>query len=264
MQRIGSSTASRSAFIADLHLTPDEPATVKLAADFIAKIAAGVEQLFILGDLVEYWVGDDAYAGELDEFFVALARISQAGNAACTTYLMHGNRDFLIGEQFTKANNIHLMPADGYVLDTGLNGSDLLLMHGDTLCTDDQEYQAMRQVLRSSEWQQDFLSLSVTERHSRAQLLRDQSKEATAKKSNEICDVNQPAVEETITKAGVSRLLHGHTHRPARHEYQDEQQPDQLLERWVLGDWQPDGAIYALLDAGTLSLRQWPGNDLLA
>jgi len=264
MQRIGSATAIRSAFIADLHLTPDEPATVSLAAEFLEKIAGSVQQLFILGDLVEYWVGDDAYAGELDEFFQTLARISGAGNSGCTTYLMHGNRDFLIGEQFTQANNIHLLPADTYILDTGRSASDILLMHGDTLCTDDREYQAMRQVLRSSAWQQDFLSLSVTERHSKAQLLRDQSKEATAKKSNEICDVNQPTVEETMTNAGVSRLLHGHTHRPARHEYQCKERPDQLHERWVLGDWQPEGAVYALLDTGTLSLRQWPGSDLFA
>ena len=259
MQRIGSSNASRTAFIADLHLTPEQPATTTLATEFVEEIATSCEQLFILGDLVEYWIGDDAYKGELNEFFQSLAKLSRSADQKCTTYLMHGNRDFLIGEQFTKANNIHLLPDDAYLLNTG--DGDMLLMHGDTLCTDDQAYQGMRQLLRSSQWQQEFLSLSVAERHNKAQQLRSQSKEETAKKSNDICDVNQQSVEDTLSAAGVTRLLHGHTHRPARHEFQLKPQ-DKLLERWVVGDWQADGAVYALLDNGELTLRQWPGNNL--
>ena len=153
-----------------------------------------------------------------------------------------------------------MLPDDAYLLNTG--DSDMLLMHGDTLCTDDHEYQSMRKVLRSAPWQQQFLSLSVEERHNKAQQLRDQSKEATAKKSNDICDVNQQAVEQTLASAGVGRLLHGHTHRPARHDFQNKQ--DKVLERWVLGDWQTDGAIYAMLEDGDLTLRQWPGNGLMA
>jgi len=262
MQRIGSSTATRSAFIADLHLTPEEPATVTLATRFLEEVASSCQQLFILGDLVEYWIGDDAYSGELDEFFHALERLSTPANKGPTTYLMHGNRDFLIGEKFAQSINVQLLEDDAYLLDTASGA--ILLMHGDTLCTDDHEYQAMRQVLRSAQWQQDFLSLSLAERHGKARQLRDQSKEATAKKSNDICDVNQHSVEQTLAEDGVSRLLHGHTHRPALHRFKHSQQTDNEFERWVVGDWHAEGAIYALLEGGDLSLRHWPGNNLFA
>lgn len=233
-------------FIADLHLKLQDRRTLQSAAAFFESLAGSTDQLFILGDLVEYWIGDDAYDGKLDPVFGPLSKLQSNG---CQTYLMHGNRDFLLGEHFVESLGLTLIRDDQFILDTG--GHKVLLMHGDTLCTDDVDYQAMRRQLRSTHWQKDFLAKTIEERLNKAQQLRNQSVAETNRKSDEICDVNQRTVEETMTTAGVMMLLHGHTHRPAHHQFKLPANKTGKVKssdahRWVLGDWQATDIIYAV------------------
>lgn len=249
-------------FIADLHLHSEAGDSLQLAEQFLTTIAPGANQLFILGDLVEYWVGDDAYDGSLDGVFRQLAALPGHGTQ---TYLMHGNRDFLLGESFARQFNCELITADSYRLTAGgsTTQSDLLLMHGDTLCTDDHEYQGLRKLLRSSQWQQEFLALSKDERHQQARAIRKQSAEKTAQKDDVICDVNAQSVVEEMNRQGVTRLLHGHTHRPAAHSVDlvSGSGVTTTGQRWVLGDWHPSGAIYGVLENNQVELRHWPDGN---
>ena len=244
-------------FISDLHLDPSRPHLFKLFDDFIEKIQSDVEALYILGDLVEYWIGDDAYDGSLDAAFDPLSRLASSG---CTTWVMHGNRDFLISDSLAASLSINLLRDDQHLVT--IAGKPLLLMHGDTLCTDDTDYQAMRLQLRSSHWQNDFLQLPVEERLAKAQQLRTQSLAATSQKEDVICDVNQAEIEKTLlAEKDLSRLLHGHTHRPAYHQFTMTNSNGQTLDaqRWVLGDWQAQKIIYAIADdtKGSIELVEW-------
>lgn len=250
-------------FIADLHLTPEAASTAELAEQFLTTVAPAAHKLFILGDLVEYWVGDDAYDGSLERVFSQLAALN-ACNTTC--YLMHGNRDFLLGENFARQFNCELITQDQYLLPLSQAGSNdgqsnLLLMHGDTLCTDDHEYQGMRKLLRSSQWQEEFLALSADERHRKAQQIRKQSVDKTAQKNDDICDVNSQTVVDEMLKQGVTHLLHGHTHRPAVHSV-TLNSTTTGAHRWVLGDWHPSGAIYATQKDHQIELRHWPDGTL--
>ena len=258
-------------FIADLHLSSEAHGCLQLAEQFLTTIAPKAHQLFILGDLVEYWVGDDAYDGSLDNVFRQLAALPGHGTKS---YLMHGNRDFLLGEGFARQFNCELITADSFRLAAHSPGqSDLLLMHGDTLCTDDHEYQGMRKLLRSNQWQQEFLGLSKDERHQQARAIRQQSSDKTAQKADAICDVNPLTVAEEMAKQGVTRLLHGHTHRPASHTLDlDSASADSTTtdsttrvattgQRWVLGDWHPSGAIYGVMENNQVGLRHWPNGN---
>ncbi len=256
-ERPGEAKTLDAVFIADLHLTSDsEPGSIQ-AAQFLSTVAPTAAELFILGDLVEYWVGDDAYDGNLDRVFKQLAAL-----ADCQTrcYLMHGNRDFLLGEAFARQFNCELITADYFRLESKTTQhSDLLLMHGDTLCTDDHDYQGMRKLLRSRQWQTEFLTLDCEERHRQASEIRKQSVASTALKNDAICDVNSQAVIDEMASQRVTRLLHGHTHRPAAHTLELAQ--GVTAQRWVLGDWHPDGAVYATLKDDNLELRHWPDGN---
>jgi len=187
----------------------------------------------VLGDLFEYWIGDD----DVDAAFNAVVagffrRLTQAGTRL---YVMHGNRDFLIGERFCAATGAGLL-ADPTVTD--LDGEKTLLMHGDTLCTDDLEYQSWRRTARSPAWQREFLGKNREERRAAVHGLREKSKEVIQAKSAEIMDVNDDAVREALRRSGATRLIHGHTHRPGRHRVEVDGHP---LERWVLPDWYGKG-----------------------
>ncbi len=256
----------QAVFIADLHLKVQDERTLRHAAAFFESMIDSTDQLFILGDLVEYWIGDDAYDGSLDRVFTPLSKLSASG---CKIFLMHGNRDFLLGENFANSVGLTLISDDQFILD--LDGRKILLMHGDTLCTDDIDYQAMRRQLRSRHWQQDFLTKSVEERLIKARQLRDQSLAENSRKTAEICDVNQQTVEQTMIASDVTLLLHGHTHRPAHHRLTLNKQVahealtgvvDHKIDdsstgiegmgssgmeanRWVVGDWQAADIIYA-------------------
>jgi len=233
-------------FIADLHLSAQTPECNELARRFFTEVAPQSNTLFILGDLVEYWLGDDSYDGSLDTAFKPLGDLASLGT---TSYLMHGNRDFLLGEQFCSRFNLELIREDHYLLQSGRG--PVLLMHGDTLCTDDVDYQGMRTLLRSEKWQQDFLALPVSEREEQARRLRAQSVEATAEKQDEICDVNAQTVIDTLKDSGVLNLIHGHTHRPDVHAIELD---GRAATRWVVGDWHPEGAVYARLQNNEISL----------
>ena len=227
-------------FISDLHLAEERPAANERFIEFLEHRARGAQALYILGDFFEYWIGDD----DLEEPFNAVmaGMLRGLSRHGVPVYMMHGNRDFLIGERFCAAAGAVLLP-DPSVIDAG--GERTLLMHGDTLCTDDLEYQAWRSTARSVRWQGDFLATPRAERRAMILGLREKSKEVTQAKPAEIMDVSEPAVAAALQAHGVRRLVHGHTHRPGRHALA---LPGGAAERWVLPDWYGPGGY---LEIGT-------------
>jgi UDP-2,3-diacylglucosamine hydrolase len=220
-------------FISDLHLDPARPDITSQALEFLAKEAQGADALYILGDLFEAWVGDDDPEPEKRRVIAALRRLSDAG---LPCFFMHGNRDFLVGEGFAAESGCTLLD-DPTIIE--LHGTRVLLMHGDTLCTDDHEYQAFRAMVRNPAWQQGMLARPLAERLALAKHLRETSAASMAGKSMEIMDVNQGAVEEAMRQHGVYTLLHGHTHRPAVHRFELD---GHEAVRIVLGDWYTQGS----------------------
>jgi UDP-2,3-diacylglucosamine hydrolase len=221
-------------FIADLHLDGTRPRLIELFIQFLRDRARHAAALYILGDLYEYWIGDDAPAAALRPTMAALAELHRSGVAV---FFLHGNRDFLIDRGFARETGCQLLP-EAVVID--LFGQPTLIMHGDTLCTDDQAYQAFRARIRNPVVRRILLSLSVRMRQRIARGLRDQSRRAIGDKTPEIMDVNPQAVEAAMRKHGVRRLIHGHTHRPAVHEFEIDGAP---ATRIVLGDWYEQGSV---------------------
>jgi UDP-2,3-diacylglucosamine hydrolase len=216
-------------FISDLHLDGSRPEITDQFLKFLREDARRAQALYILGDFFEAWIGDDD-----DDAHAALvmAALRGATRTGLPIHLMHGNRDFLIGEGFVDRTGVTLLK-DPTVLD--LHGSPTLLAHGDTLCTDDAEYQMVRRMLRDPAWQKEYLAKPIAERRAIAAAARAQSKAHTATQAEYIMDVNQKAVEAAMAKYGVSRLIHGHTHRPAVHRFTSAD--GKAMERIVLGDW---------------------------
>lgn len=244
-----------SLFISDLHLKPAEPELLALAQRCLKEYAPQFNDLFILGDFVEYWLGDDAYDGSLDCVFNAIKDLS---NTDTTVHLMYGNRDFLFGEKLAKELNVNLIIEDQFVLEQ--NGQRVLLMHGDTLCTDDIGYQQLRKMLRNPKWQEDFLKLSVADRISAAMKLRDESRSQTQEKTADIMDVNQQVVASVMQEYSANHLIHGHTHRPASHQFNNEKQ---TYNRYVLGDWTASkGAVIASMTGNKIRLHDLALNSL--
>lgn len=221
-----------TAFISDLHLDPQRPVISGLFLDFLAGTARNCERLYILGDLFEAWVGDDDQSPALAPVLQGLLDATSTG---LPIFLMSGNRDFLLGAGFAARTGCQLLP-DPSVID--LYGEPTLLMHGDTLCTDDDEYQQFRQLVRDPAWQREFLAKPLQERWRVAEGLRDTSRQRTADKAPQIMDVNENAVRSALRDHGVRRLIHGHTHRPAIHDLTLEGAP---ATRIVLGDWYHQG-----------------------
>ena len=251
-------TAPDSDFIviADLHLQPEEHATMALANRFLATLASRTRHLYIAGDLVEYWIGDDAHVDDLIDTVRLLRDLADQGTAIT---VMHGNRDFLLGNTFAARINGRIERDDHIVITTG--DRRVLLLHGDTLCTDDHRYQSMRAQLRSQQWQQAFLAQSVEARHAFARSARQQSREDTQRKSDAIMDVNHAAVTNLMTETGITDIVHGHTHRPAVHNVALPATQDgrhTAGQRWVVGDWHPDHAMYVEASNGMLALKRWP------
>ena len=236
----------RALFISDLHLSAQRPDTNQQFFRFLREEAARAQALYVLGDLFEYWAGDDELqdpagdplAGEVAGAFKDLS------NRGVRISVMHGNRDFLIADNFCKAGGASLL-ADPSVAD--FNGTRWLLMHGDTLCTDDHDYQAWRFTARSAAWQGEFLAKSLAERHAAIGVLREKSKQVIAAKPAQIMDVNAGAVRDAFRQHGVRQLIHGHTHRPARHDVEVD---GARCLRWVLPDWYGRGGYLALDDVG--------------
>lgn len=229
-----------------------------LAERFLAA-AVGHAALYVMGDLFEAWLGDDApdqIPGLVPESLMrALSEVSATGTELV---FMHGNRDFLLGKHFAESVGGRLVRDD--VIDLDLGGVATRLLHGDTLCTDDVPYQQLRTLVRSTNWQQQFLSLSVADRMAQAEALRKRSQAETADKSHAIMDVNAEAVENEFTTSGCQWLIHGHTHRPDVHP-----QPSMAPagQRLVLGDWHDDHAMIAYFDGHGLHLHRYTGEAAL-
>ena len=214
-------------FISDLHLDKTRPEVNKYFISYLDNINKDVTDLYILGDLFEYWVGDDDPMDGLNEI---RASISQLGGKINIWY-MHGNRDFLISKKICSNLNMRLLD-DPTVITK--NGQRLLLLHGDTLCTDDKEYQKFRSLVRSDEWQKQMLSKSLDERLALAENLRKKSINANANKKESIMDVNIREVDTLIESYKPNIIVHGHTHRPNIHKHNLNQE---YIYRYVLGDW---------------------------
>lgn len=222
-------------FISDLHLCAERPAITELCLDFLRREAIYADALYILGDLFDYWIGDEATSHEEHRPIISsLRKIAEGGTPV---FVMHGNRDFLMGAGFERESGCQLMK-DPTIID--LYGTRVLLMHGDTLCIDDHEYQAFRREVRNPEWIKNFLGKSPDERDAIILRYREDSKVATAKKRAEIMDVNQKAVEATMTQHGVDNLIHGHTHKPGQHFFNIS---GRRACRVVLGDWYEEGNV---------------------
>ncbi len=214
-------------FISDLHLDKSRPVTTDAFIEFISSIKNDARALYILGDFIEYWVGDDDDRHGLDKAFNALQHLSKT----CPIYLMHGNRDFLIGERFAQQYGITLIHEPYSVK---IKQHNIALSHGDILCTDDQDYLAFRQEVRSKDWQTRFLAQSLQKRIQTAEDLRIKSQQAMQTKSDALMDVNQDTVRGFFKQTETNTLIHGHTHRPAIHNHLVD---NQHCQRIVLSDW---------------------------
>jgi UDP-2,3-diacylglucosamine hydrolase len=234
----------RALFISDLHLSEERPEANERFFGFMEGEAASADALYVLGDLFEYWIGDDDLDDAFNAVIAGFFRRLVAGGTKVG--LMHGNRDFLLAEGFCRATGAALL-GDPTVI------GDTLLMHGDTLCTDDLDYQNWRRTARSPAWQADFLGKSVAERRQAVRGLRAKSKEVIQSKPAEIMDVNEDAVREAFRRHGVPRLVHGHTHRPGRHRVEVD---GKERSRWVLPDWYGRGGYLEIKD-GRPRLVRW-------
>jgi len=220
-------------FIADLHLSENRPDISACFLRFLANDAIEAEKLYILGDLFEAWVGDDDDSPFLKTIADALTKLSQTGTKI---YYIHGNRDFLIGKRYAKQASMQLLPE----VDTiDLYGQHVVIMHGDTLCTRDVDYQVFRKKSRSWWWQATIKSLPLFVRKKIAANYRKKSASATSVKSQEIMDVTDSEVIKCLQKYQSQLLIHGHTHRPAIHDVTANGKP---AKRIVLGDWYEQGA----------------------
>lgn len=245
----------RDLLISDLHLSDERPSITDRFVEFLAREASGSRGLYILGDLFDYWVGDDELSvpggGPLARRVAdALRALARGGTAV---YVMQGNRDFLLGSGFLSACGA-LALEDPTVAEVG--GVKTLLMHGDTLCTDDRDYMAWRGTARSPSWQAEFLAAPIGERRARSRALRAESEARKRTKSAAIMDVNEQAVLGALRRHAVTRLIHGHTHRPGRHELNLE---GRLCERWVLPDWYQTGGYLSTKDGAARLVTLPPG-----
>jgi len=221
-----------TALISDLHLAAERPAATDAFFAFLRAVAPGADALYILGDLFEYWAGDDDLS---DPFNARVAAAIETLAARVPVYLIHGNRDFLLQDGFVRAARVRLLP-ERHVAD--LYGERTLLMHGDLLCTDDRRYQAFRRVVRNRLVQRAALLLPLAKRKALVGGARRMSVRETQTKVMSIMDVNQAAVEEALRRSGCGRLIHGHTHRPGQHEHMVD---GRRCQRWVLSDWYTRG-----------------------
>ena len=239
-------------FISDLHLDNGQTVLRDQCLEFLRTEASQADALYILGDLFEAWIGDDDPGSEKHDVINALRVLTRKQHVPC--YFMRGNRDFLAGDVFGARTGCTLLD-DPTVVE--IYGQSVLLMHGDTLCTDDVDYQEFRALVRDPMWQQNFLAMSLEHRQAMAGKARDASRAQTAGKSAEIMDVNQESVIKAMETHEVRTLIHGHTHRPGIHEFQIE---NMKVRRIVLGDWHEHGSVLRW-STGGLQLATLPRLD---
>ena len=219
-------------FISDLHLDPSRPHHFKLFDEFIDKIQRQADALYILGDLFEFWIGDDILDLPVGKpFLPIITKLRALSDSGVKIFFIQGNRDFLLQDRFMQATGATLLP-DHCVVD--LYGRQALIMHGDTLCTDDRGYQLMRTFFRIRLIQRLYLMLSPERRSKKASSVRGKTQQITKNKTAMILDVNQQSVVKAMKEKNVDLLIHGHTHRPAVHQFEIE---GKSATRMVLGDW---------------------------
>ena len=217
----------RALFISDLHLQAAQPAITAAFHDFLERHARHAPQLYLLGDLFEFWAGDDDIDDPFNHDIVAaLRRVSDAGTAI---FWIAGNRDFLVGDNFAAAAGVTLLP-EVYVTEVG--GQRLVLVHGDAQCTEDVKYMAFRAMVRQPAYQQQFLAMPLAQRKAIIAGMRDNSRQDQGMKSDEIMDVTPQAIADIFEQTGTTVMIHGHTHRPALHSVG-------TTRRYVLPDWEP-------------------------
>jgi UDP-2,3-diacylglucosamine hydrolase len=221
-------------FISDLHIDAAQPAIIAQFLAFLRAEAKGAAALYILGDLFESWIGDDAPDAAQTQAITGLRELTASG-VPC--FVMHGNRDFLLSQRFCKMTGAQLLH-DPLIIT--LYGEAVLVMHGDALCTDDHAYQRLRATVRDADWQRQFLALSIESRRALAGAARAGSQAHTAAMEHAITDVNAGSVAMALRGSGTSTLLHGHTHRPAIHALEVDGRP---RTRIVLGDWYEQGSV---------------------
>ncbi len=215
-------------FISDLHLSTADLPTVEAFKQFMQTCARGAHGLYVLGDLFEYWIGDDGADTLAEEVAEAFKELVESGTPV---YLIHGNRDFLIGETWAKQAKVTLLSEPVCIEH---EGQMAVLCHGDTFCTDDVSYQQFRALVRNPDWQAAFLARPLPDRQAEVLRIRMASQAAKQEKSSEIMDVNLDSVFEMLRRFPDHQLIHGHTHRPAHHQYDLDLQH---RSRWVLPDW---------------------------
>jgi len=239
-----------SLFISDLHLCESRPEIINAFTSFLETTASKASSLYILGDLFEYWAGDDAIApGAHRQSIEALKKLSQSG---VSVFLIRGNRDFLLGGTFSQATGVSLLPDPSVI---AIHGHSILISHGDTLCTDDVAYQQFRSEVRTQAWMDKFLSQPLNNRIQFIESIRQKSEQEKSVKSMEIMDVNADAVASLFAEHNYPpSMIHGHTHRPKRHQHTFK---GESCERWVLGDWYGQGS-YLRVDQDGINAHTLP------
>lgn len=248
-------SAMTTLFVSDLHLDPARPAITALFLRFLREQAATADALYVLGDLFEAWVGDDDPSDAGNEVAAGLRALADAG---VPVYFIHGNRDFLVGQDYARRAGMRILPDPAVV---SLYGQPVLLMHGDLLCSDDTAYQAFRAQTRDPAWQAKFLAQPLTARVAfaaqarQASMARQQEMIAGDRGTFEtVTDVTPATVEATLARFGVDTLIHGHTHRPATHALTV---GDRACRRIVLGDWYEQGSVLRV-EPGHYDLQALP------
>lgn len=235
-------------FISDLHLAPQAPGATRIFLDFLGGPARAAERLFVLGDLFDVWPGDDCLDADAEGYHRTIVdALRGLADAGVELSVMHGNRDFLLGDEFARRSGAKLL-ADPYVL--SLPGWQFVLSHGDLLCTDDDDYQAFRRQVRDPAWRVDFLDKPLAERQAIAGALRQQSERSKREKEQRLMDLNPGDTDDFLRHHGYATFIHGHTHRPATHDHL----VDGIhVERWVLADWREDRGEFLSWDGSQLA-----------
>ena len=243
----------KALFVSDVHNGAATPRATEAFLQFVGSVAKRADTLYILGDLFDAWLGDDDLRPPHHAVIDALGKLADAGTK---TFAVHGNHDFLLGQQFAHSANVELLPEISTVM---LGPHKTVLCHGDELCTDDVEYQAFRSYARAPGNQQAFLSLDMPARIQQARKLRTQSKQAMQLKADDIMDANVQAVHAMLETHAADWMIHGHTHRPLEHVHDIAGRP---CQRFVLGDWYEQESVLLWNDE-TLSRRSIAEIDAL-
>ncbi|MBS98527.1 MAG: UDP-2,3-diacylglucosamine diphosphatase [Oceanospirillaceae bacterium] len=238
----------RHLFIADLHLQPERPEISRAFHYLLDHIVTPSDHLYLMGDIFEYWIGDDAPLPGLDSLFDKLRALNDRG---CRLFFQHGNRDFLVGQSLLEQWGATLLPE---VTVINLPEEPAVVLHGDQLCLDDREYQQFRTLVRDPDWQAQFLAQPIEARIETARQMRAESSARGSMTADAISDVSPDAVRRTLQESNANLMIHGHTHRPDVHH--DQIGPGQGT-RIVLGDWSSDGWYLLIDETGGRSLTRF-------